>query len=153
MKLITTNNLPENKEQIKDFVSSIMEAIKQGEMSPLEVKARAVILKKAMESIESDKWFNEQALNEAEGYALKSFEANGVTYTISEVGVKYNYSNCGSSEYDKVCKDIADLTSRKKELEKMLQAIPEGKTIADPETGEVLRRPTKTSTTRVNTKI
>lgn len=61
-----------------------------------------------------------------------------------EVGIKYDYS--GDAEWRKLKAMEEELADLRKRREAMLKAIPSGKMLTDPDTGETLIGPPKTST-------
>lgn len=91
-------------------------------------------------------------LNEAEKQGSKSFEKNGVKFTIKEAGIKYDYSGCCDSEYNDIIDQFNKLSEAKKEREKFLQSLTEKSEIYGID-GFQIMPPVKTSTTVVDVKL
>ena len=142
------NKLPETKSQIKDYTRLIKESVLNGEVDPLQFAAHVSALEQLFKALKADHLIKDVILEEAEKYGVKSFEKDNAKYTIKEVGVKYDFSNCNDSELDQINKDIAELTGEKKKRESLLKAIDPSKEFYDGD-GIQLFAPTKTSSTQV----
>ena len=68
---------------------------------------------------------------------------SGAKIEICEAGVSYDYSNNG--EWRMLEEEIRILQERKKALEEKLRKVAPGRMAVDPETGEVIEGPMKTS--------
>src|SRR5690625_108081 len=79
------------------------------------------------------------------------YKAHGVEIQRADTGVSYDYSSCGSSEWDELNGKIKELTERKKKVESFLRGLE--KPVADPETGEVINPPKRTATEKVKLTI
>lgn len=68
-----------------------------------------------------------------------------------QVGVKYDFSNCGHSSYNDYAKTLNETKEEMKEIETFLKSIKSKTTIVDEESGEVteLLPPIKTGSTTV----
>lgn len=73
----------------------------------------------------------------------------GTEFTLKEVGVKYDYSNCGDFVLNDLTKQVEELNEKIKDRQKFLKSIKEVEIIINKETGEVceIRPPQKTSST------
>ena len=143
---------PETKTEIKSFSEQLIKSVIDGNADPLRAKVQLSAMKKVIETVEKDSAFNTAVLNEASKYHKEELQnIHNSSIQVKETCVKYDYSECGCHEYDRLCTEIENLTARKKGFEKMLQTIPEGFMYTDTETGEIseLNKPTKTSTTSV----
>ena len=82
----------------------------------------------------------------------KDFEYMSAKFNIREVGVKYDFSKCESTDYEDIMADFNDATKRKKDMEEFLKKVPhQGLEIINGVTGEVKKvyPPAKSSTTNV----
>ena len=143
---------PETKEQIKTFADKMIESVLSGYTDPLKVKIQLSAMKKTIEEIELNEQFKDCILNEAAKYHKDELKnIHNANVQIKEIGVKYDYSQCGMPEYESIISDIATLTERKKALEKRLQTITQTEEYVCPITGEIvtLTPPSKTSTTSI----
>ena len=68
----------------------------------------------------------------------------------AESGVKYDYSMCGDSRLNDMYKTLEALKADIKEREEMLKKLP-STGMADPDTGEVLFPPARSSKTTIKT--
>lgn len=149
----------------KDYIAGrIIQAVEDGEMDPL----KALSGLKAMESLVStltdknpktnrhaDKAILlQQHITDAAGvYNEKKFSLYGATFTKTEVGTKYDYSQCNDSklaELEKAAKDAADALKKRQEF---LKTVPvEGLAVTDTDTGETytVYPPAKSSTSTVS---
>jgi len=147
-----------------EIAAEIVEAVDSGYLPPL--KALAGI--KAMESLtdmltNKDPKKNPHAdraillqshVTDAAGaYAEKSFPLYGATFTKTEVGTKYDWSQCNDAkliELELAAKKAGDELKARQEF---LKTVPtEGLPIVDEETGETysVYRPSKSSTSSVS---
>lgn len=131
---------------IEVIIASAKNDIKEGNIDPLLALSILTTYAKAIEQIKEDKEIRDICLKELAKYGKNGATINGFTFTEAEAGVKYDYSNCGSSEYEELVKTREDIDTRIKQLEKALKAMPE-RGLADTFTGEVWYPPTKTSKT------
>jgi hypothetical protein len=149
----------------KDYIATrIIQAVEDGEMDPL----KALSGLKAMESLVStltdknpktnphaDKaiLLQQHITDAAFAYSEKKFILYGATFTKTEVGTKYDYSQCNDAklaELEKAAKDAADALKKRQEF---LKTVPsEGMTVTDTESGETytVYPPSKSSTSTVS---
>ena len=107
-----------------------------GEYNPLDVELKLKAMEETIKQLRSDEEIRSFVLSEAEKYG-KSFEWRGAKMSIREVGVKYDYSSTGDSEWAILDAQIKELSEKKKAREKFLQAVPASCTVS-PETGEMI---------------
>lgn len=117
------------------MAQNFIDALENGTVNPLEL----ALVFKTVEAVQKqigDK-LKEHAITEAQKYE-KTFTYLGNEVTLSDnLGVKYDYSNCGHREYDELLKTLEPLLKRKSEIEKELQAMKSKRTELDTDTGEV----------------
>jgi hypothetical protein len=102
--------------------------------------------------LSDDEDIRKAILNEAEKQGSKSFEMNGVKFSIKEAGTKYDYSGCNDSEYNLLTEKFNQLSELKKEREKFLQGITTKTEIYGSDGAQILP-PIKTSQTIVEVKL
>ena len=142
--------LPNNKEQVKTFVSSLKNEILANTKNTLPILVQIKMVEKTIEDILKDDEIDLKFLKEFQLYDKdETVVVNGATLRQSEVGVKYLYPDCGDPVWNDLNKQITELTEKKKEREKFLQNIPYDKGTVDPDTGLFITRPPKTSKTKV----
>lgn len=155
-----------NKNERSQLVGELMTAIEQGDIDPLKVHIQFKCMeelifqltstdeKKNKEGFEIAKKYKKYLQEAAEKFAegQKSFSFLNAKVEIKEVGVKYDYSNCGDSEMDFLLIQQQVIDEKVKARAKFLQTLPEkGLDIFNPDGGEVMKvyRPAKTSTTSI----
>ena len=143
-------NLPNNKEQVKTFVSSIKNEILANTKNTLPILVQIKMVERTIEDILKDEEIDLKFLKEFQLYDKdEKVIVNGAELRQSEVGVKYLYPDCGDPVWIDLNKQIQELTDKRKEREKFLQNIPYDKGTVDPDTGVFITRPPKTSKTKV----
>jgi hypothetical protein len=133
--------------EIGNLIHFMKQEILSGDANPLDVELQLKAMEETIKQLRSDEDIRAFVLNEAEKHG-KSFEWRGAKMSVREVGVKYDYSTSGDSEWALLDAEIKELTDKRKAREKFLQNIPEMGTVS-PETGEQIYRPAKSSTTSI----
>lgn len=103
-----------------------------------------------IKALRADKDISDLILDEVEKEGKKA-TYQGATLIIKEVGVKYDYSNCMDSTWETLKNRANKAIERLKTREKILQAHV--KSWADIKSGEVVKPPVKTSTTKVTVSL
>ena len=134
------NSLPNTKEQINTFATSIITNIEEGEINPLDVATQIKMMEDSIKLIKGSEIYKDSLLTEATKYGGKEVPYKGVVFSVKETGTRYDYKSCGYSKYDEAVKAKAD-------IEKMLKSIVGS--MVDPDTGEEIKPPVKRSTTAV----
>jgi hypothetical protein len=135
-----------SKPGIQIFSKQLIDAVLNGEVNALELKA----FFKAMESIIEtvNEATKESQLRESERYPEKLFTAFGCKIEKAEVGVKYDYSICGDPVYKQRLQILEEAQKQLDERAAFLKALKEPLTLVDDESGEVatVRPPLKKGT-------
>lgn len=105
-----------------------------------------------VELVEKDEQIKAAVLREAEKYGAKTFELHGAKVTVKEVGVRYDFSQCGSTAWQQRKEWVDNHTASLKGIEEWLKKLPE-KGGVDPDTGEALFPPVRKSTTSVSIEL
>jgi hypothetical protein len=127
---------PTTKTQQSIFVGKLIDNVLNGEINPLESEIQMKNIEDVVKAYRSNEEIKEAVLKEAEKYGQKTFETSGATVQIKEVGVKYNFEDCGHLEYNSICDAINQLTAKKKEIEARMKAHSEKWIETDIQTGE-----------------
>jgi len=154
MELSTTgilSLLQTNKEQRQSFANDLIQRIENGEIDPILVHLQLKCMEQVVETAIGHEKYKSLLLEEATKHG-KTFEKYNGTFSIREVGTKYDYSKCEDAKYNDMIAEKEALDKEIKERAKFLQNIPEGG-IADPENGNMIYRATKSSTTSVTVTI
>ena len=90
-------------------------------------------------------------MDEVNLHPEKTFELFGNKIEKAELGVKYDFSNCGDPVLSELDSQIKDLTRLKKEREDMIKHIHGSLHVTVEETGEMVEifAPLKTSTSGI----
>jgi hypothetical protein len=150
METLQVIDVVPSKENQLSFAQSIVRKVYEGEETAINMAARLKFLsdtfKEASEQIkpfvidECMKYDSREQIVALGGYEVK----------ISEMGVKYDYSECNHPRLIEVIAGINKLNEERKELENFLKALKKPMSIADESTGgeEVtVYPPSKKSTT------
>lgn len=140
------NLAPSTKEQITAFANQIINNVSSGEVNPLKIHSQIILLEKSLELIK--KGIKEDVLAEA-GKHGKSFDFNGCTINVKELGVKYDYSNCGDLRWKEANRKRELAEEEMKKREALLRCVDVKESFVDEETGEcyTVWEPRKTSST------
>lgn len=150
LSLIT--QLP-NSKQIGVFKQNIKaELLDGGRYNLLDIWHYFKAASKLFKDLTDDDDIRQAILKEAEKQGLKSFEMNGVKFTIKEAGVKYDYSVCKDAEYNEIVDKFNKLNELKNEREKFLKSLSEKSEIYGKDGFQILP-PAKTSETIVEVKL
>lgn len=139
------NQFPATKQEVTDYFTEAKNSIMAGDMKPIQFAVQIKAFEELVKKLREDKDIRSLIVEDIEREGRQA-EFNGSSLRVSETGVRYDYSVCNSSKWNDLNDQIKKLTDEKKALEQFLQVLPEGGA-ADPETGELLSRPSKTSTT------
>lgn len=131
---------------VADIVVSVRTNIIEGNINPMDAYAVLTSLAMAIEQVKNDPQVRDICLRELSKYGKQGATIGEFTFTEAEAGVKYDYSQCGCSEYEELQESRTQIDNRLKELEKALKVMPISG-MADPETGEMWYPPVKSSKT------
>jgi hypothetical protein len=122
--------------------------VKEGNANPLDVSTRLQWMATVIE--QARKLIQEDCISEIEKHSGKAV-INGAEVVKKETGVKYDFENCGDTEWEIYDSKEASAKASKKEREKFLKALTKPITIANEETGEMqtVNPPIKSSTTNI----
>ena len=149
MELIKFNHT--TKEERTQVVHEIFRELLEGRINPMELHIRMKCLEEVVKQLTSMPAYKAIVLDDAEKHG-KSFQYHNAKVDIREVGVKYDYSQCGSAELDTMYRQQELIAAEIKELETYHKGLPSsGIQVLNPSTGEVETHypPAKTSTTSV----
>lgn len=144
---------PSSAQQIEFFSSSIINEVKNGNESPLRVLIQLRAMERASKQILDG--IKENILTEAAKYPGQYWEMWGNKLEKAELGVKYDYSTCGDTIYERLQTDFETIKARLDARCEFLRGLKEPMTIVDELTGEVvtIRPPQKTSTSGIKVTI
>lgn len=141
--------------QIDVFSDGLIQSVKSGEVSPLEVLIQLRAFEKVSERVLKE--IRENILTAADKYEGSSFEMFGAKLEKSEASTKYDYAACGDPIWERLDADANTAIERRKEREAFLRVIKAGDivNVVDPGSGEevTLKPAPKTSTSIVKVSI
>lgn len=118
------------------FSDQIIEAVKEGEINPLQVRIWIKTMEEIIERVKKETAANQ--LTEADKWAEQRFEYLGATIEKADVKTEYDYSVCKDSEFEllEVALNVAKeaLDNRKAFLKTLKAPL----SIADKVTGELM---------------
>ena len=155
MKLATTTDLSlfeTTKSERQDFAQSVVNNLKEGLSDPLKVHLQVKCMEDLIKQITSHPDYKDLTLDEAAKYG-KSFEMHNAKFEVKEMGVKYDYSNCGDPIYNRLAEELAELEKKVKDRQAFLKAVQPGTELLIEDEVIVLYPPIKTSTTSITVNL
>ena len=151
--LSTISILPQTKEELFKFSRMLKDEIIADDKETLQILGKLKIIEKVVKDILEDKEVKARFLRDRQAYSDKEIvKFNGIDFSVRETSVKYDYNASGDVKWMDLDAKIKDLTEARKEREKLLQNLPpEG--MVDPDNGNFITRPPKSSETMVVCKI
>ncbi len=135
------------KDVIDELSARIVSGVEAGLEDPLKVLVKIEFLKKVAE--DARKKIQDHALEAVGRYEANSANIFGVLVTQKEAAPRYDYTQTKAWNELKAAED--EISTERKDLEKVLKAMKEKRTEIDEETGEIIELfpPVKSSTTTV----
>lgn len=131
------------------LAQSAINAVVEGEIDPIVAHINISKMEAAIKTFKADDRVRDITLRELSKYGKKQ-SFGDCTLEEVEAGVKYDYSTCNDSVMDELMRMRQAIDADIKEREAFLKAIPQSGMV-NPDTGEVLYRPTKSSKTIIKT--
>jgi hypothetical protein len=148
MNLIPSD-LIASKDLQKDIAQRIIESVKEGEQSALQIAGKIKFITDSLE--EASKEIKPLVIEEAQKYDRNEslIVLGGYLVEVKEMGVKYDYSQCNHPRLTEIEQELAKLSEEKKSIEATLKSLKSSMTLVDEGTGEVITvyPPLKKSTT------
>lgn len=111
------NSVELSKTNAENIATQVINQVQEGFIDPLDTLAKLSFLSQTIE--QALKAIRPIALNEAEKYGEKNFDAFGVNFQIKETAVKYDYSQ--NEEWQQFDEQEKELKLLKKQLEDRLK--------------------------------
>lgn len=142
--LLTTNNI-----STSELANVAISRILNGEVDPLVAIANISTVEKAIKKIKDDVNVKLIILSELSKYNKSKTSIGSLTIEECETAIKYDYSSCNDTVYNRLSIEQKELADNIKEREKVLKSLSKATMILDDDTGELMRvlPPIKTSTT------
>jgi hypothetical protein len=130
------------KKQIADLAEqSVNNVLEEGNV--FQVAEALAAMEEFVKNIRKDERFVEFLRDELTKHRGRLTTNSGARIETCEAGVMYDYSNNG--EWRELDQQIKILADQRKAVEEKLRKLAPGRMAVDPETGEVLEGPIKTS--------
>lgn len=133
--------------QVDVMSDQLIQAVKEGEVNPLEVLVQLKAIEKVSDRVKKE--IQENALNAADKFPGTSFDFNGNKIEKAELGVKYDYLSTNDPIYERLLKVLEEAKTQVSEREAFLKAVKAPFSLLDESTGEVsiITPPNRKSTT------
>lgn len=139
------------KEQRQSFCIDLVSRLEGGEVDPLKVHLQVKSMEDIIKQLNDNTVYKSMLLDAAEKHG-KKFTFQNAEFSIKEVGVKYDYSQCNDPVLAELEQESARIGEALKARQNFLQTAPQsGLTIVIEATGEAatVYPPSKSSTTSV----
>lgn len=141
---------------VNHYVASMVEAIENGEVNPLELYANLKKASKIIDSVLDTETVKEAITREYQKFGKKEVDYRGVTFVQSESGVKFDYSGCNDTVINELEAEKKELDAKIKERQKFLKNLPvDGIVNVDENTGDIntLYPPSRSSVTIIKANV
>jgi len=147
----TINLMPSTQSEVDRMYLMIKNEILSGSENPLKLEVQLKAMEDLIKKLRSDEEIKDQMIIEGYKHPEKSFEMYGAKFTKTTVSVKYDFSDCNDQEYLNL-KHITDSYKKElKEREDFLKGLK--KSMADPESGEIINPPVKIGKESISVKL
>lgn len=145
--LLQPNHLPViyaglSKEQINQLARQSVDMVLE-EGNVFQTAEAIAAMEEFVKSVRKDDRFIDFLRDELLKHHGRLYTNTGAKIEVCEAGVSYDYSHY--AEWQILDEQIKQLTTQKKALEEKLRKVAPGKMAVDPETGEILEGPLKSS--------
>jgi len=131
-----------SKKQIAHLADqSVNNALEEGNV--FQVAEALAAMEEFVKNIRKDERFVQFLRDELAKHHGRLVTTSGAKIELCEAGVSYDYSNNG--EWRQLDEQIKMLTEQRKTVEEKLRILAPGRLAVDPETGEVIEGPMKSS--------
>jgi hypothetical protein len=141
--------LPRESTPAAELAARAISSVVNGEVDPITAHINISRMEAAIKLFKENTYVRDITLRELAKYG-KSHQFGDCRLEEAESGVKYDYSMCGDSRLNDMYKTLEALKANIKEREEMLKKLPRTG-MADPDTGEVLFPPARSSKTTIKT--
>lgn len=142
------NQWSPSKVAIDNLASSLVKPIMEGDVDVIKSIATIRALQEALDKAATQ--LKPLVITELHKYSAKEkIISNGTEFILKEVGVKYDYSDCGDYILNELIKEVEVLNEKIKDRQTFLKSLKQIETIVDTRTGEIheIKPPQKTSST------
>jgi hypothetical protein len=130
------------KKQIAELADqSVSNVLEEGNV--FQVAEALAAMEEFVKNVRKDERFVQFLRDELAKHHGRLVTTSGAKVELCEAGVSYDYSNNG--EWRELDEQIKLLTEQRKAVEEKLRTVAPGRMAVDPETGEVIEAPMKSS--------
>ena len=141
--------LSPNMKSAAEMAEMAISAVVNGDIDPITAHIAVSRMEAAIKLYRDNEDVRRITLDELDKYG-KAATFGDCRLDIAETGVRYDYSNCGDSKLSAMYETLEALKADIKAREDMLKHLqPQG--AADPETGEIMYPPARSSKTAIKT--
>lgn len=130
------NLCPSQKTECAIFAQKLIADVESGMVNALDLHIKMNAIQNALDVVK--KAIADQTLHEAVKYGEKTFAHLGAEVTIAELGVKYDYSHCKDTVWERLDQEELSVKESKKNREAFLKSLKEPMTVVDESTGEMV---------------
>ena len=131
-----------SKKQIADMADeSVMQLLDDGNV--FQVAEALAAMEEFVKTVRKDERYIQYLRDELAKHQGRLVTASGAKIEACEAGVSYDYSS--NAEWRELEAERFEIERRKRALEEKLRILAPGRVAVDPETGEMLEGPLKTS--------
>ena len=155
MKVATVTDLSlfeTTKAERYAFAQGVVNGLKEGHSDPLKVHLQVKCMEDLIKQITSHPEYKDLTLEEAAKYG-KSFEHYNAKFEVKEMGVKYDFNQCGDPIYNKLAEQLAELEKQVKDRQAFLKSVQPGTQLLIEDEVVTLYPPVKTSTTSITVNL
>lgn len=113
------SSLPATKAELTDYCDIIKSAMVNGELDVIDIAKKVNMMGRVVDFFEKDNEIQTVLLNEAEKFG----KGERTDLQVREVGVKYDFLNCGHSEYNRLYEEKKQIDLKLKAIEAQLKTI------------------------------
>ena len=138
-----------SKTNQKNIADQLIAQVVGGEVDPIKAYIQIKGIVECLNIFLKDKGVIDSTVTACERFGNDKPEYAGAKMSVTEAGVRYDYSMCGDTKYNELVAQRVGLEAQIKAREEFLKHIDGKQTIVDDATGEVmtLYPPARTSTT------
>lgn len=134
---------------VSELANRAIMAVVDGNVDPITAHINISRMEAAIKAFKENEQVRNITLNELAKYG-KSYQFGDCRLEEVEAAVKYDYAHCGDNKLMDMYSTLDAIKSDIKERETMLRALPISG-LADPESGEVIYPPSRSSKTTLKT--
>lgn len=149
-KELLINKIPTTKSEQEQLASLFAQKVLDGEISAMEAVIQMKSISESISIFLKNNDVRDAVIRETEKYEKGETPSyKGAVVQVKETSVKYDFTGCNDSVWDKLNKEKKEVDEKIKQRESFLKLVNGSKTEIDEETGEIytILPPARSSTT------